>query len=193
MFQVSNGKAGRVCEIFSKLTINTPERRCWSRSSVSKHNWSHYCIFIANFVTILLIGLFISIFNDEQLNLEWVSVIFCKMNLSEAELFQRFYCTKNGVFHQDFFSKFDKMHKFPRIWSHLLKKYSKENFIFCAVLMSENPKLRKQFLFPQQNWKFSFLIPRDFLKPVQFYTLHKITQNSAETMILSNIPYQEIK
>ena len=32
-----------------------------------------------------------------------------------------------------FFSKCDQVHSFLRIWSHLLKKSLKENFIFCAV------------------------------------------------------------
>ena len=36
---------------------------------------------------------------------------------------------------KDFFTKCDQiLHKsFLRIWSHLLKKYLMENFIFCAV------------------------------------------------------------
>ena len=33
----------------------------------------------------------------------------------------------------DFFSKYDKIHSFLRIWSHLRKKSLMENFIFCAV------------------------------------------------------------
>ena len=33
----------------------------------------------------------------------------------------------------DFFSKCDQIRSFLRIWSHLLKKYLMENFIFCAV------------------------------------------------------------
>ena len=34
---------------------------------------------------------------------------------------------------KDFFSKCDQMRSKLRIWSHLQKKYSMENFIFCAV------------------------------------------------------------
>ena len=34
---------------------------------------------------------------------------------------------------KDFFSKCDQIRSFLRIWSHLLKKSLKENFIFCAV------------------------------------------------------------
>ena len=34
---------------------------------------------------------------------------------------------------KDFFSKCDQIRKKLRIWSHLLKKSIKENFIFCAL------------------------------------------------------------
>ena len=34
---------------------------------------------------------------------------------------------------KDFFSKYDQIRNFLRIWSHLLKKSLMENFIFCAV------------------------------------------------------------
>ena len=36
-------------------------------------------------------------------------------------------------FIKNFFSKCDQICKFLRIWSHLLKKLSTENFIFCVV------------------------------------------------------------
>ena len=35
----------------------------------------------------------------------------------------------------DFFSKCDQIRNFLQIWSHLLKKYLMENFIFCAVIL----------------------------------------------------------
>ena len=35
---------------------------------------------------------------------------------------------------KDFFSKWDQIHSFLRIWSHLLKESLTEDFIFCAVL-----------------------------------------------------------
>ena len=38
---------------------------------------------------------------------------------------------------KDFFSKFDQIHSFLRIWSHLLKKSLMENFIFCAVTLAD--------------------------------------------------------
>ena len=34
---------------------------------------------------------------------------------------------------KDFFSKYDQICRNLQIWSHLLKKSSMENFIFCAV------------------------------------------------------------
>ena len=36
---------------------------------------------------------------------------------------------------KDFFSKFDQIRSFLRIWSHLLKKSLIENSIFCAVFL----------------------------------------------------------
>ena len=36
----------------------------------------------------------------------------------------------------DFFSKCDQVRSFLRFWSHLLKKFLMENFIFCAVRTS---------------------------------------------------------
>ena len=39
-------------------------------------------------------------------------------------------------FIRDFFSKCDQIGIFLRIWSHLLKKFLMENFIFCVVLAS---------------------------------------------------------
>ena len=41
----------------------------------------------------------------------------------------------------DFFSKYDKIRSFLRIWSHLLKKSLMEKFIFSAVLDEYNAKL----------------------------------------------------
>ena len=34
---------------------------------------------------------------------------------------------------KDFFSKYDQIHSFLRIWSYLLEKPFMENFTFCAV------------------------------------------------------------
>ena len=47
-------------------------------------------------------------------------------------------CTKMKLSIKDFFSKYEQIGIFLRIWSHLLKKSLMENFIFCAVLEPEN-------------------------------------------------------
>ena len=41
-------------------------------------------------------------------------------------------------FIKDFFSKFDQIRSFLRIWSHLLKKSLMENFIFCTVSTNQS-------------------------------------------------------
>ena len=55
---------------------------------------------------------------------------------------KKIHCTKNEVFHKDFFSKCDQIRWKLRIWSHLRKKSLMENFIFCAVIETK----RKQYL-----------------------------------------------
>ena len=39
---------------------------------------------------------------------------------------------------EGFFSKCDQFRSFLRIWSHLLKKFIMEKFIFCTVLVYRN-------------------------------------------------------
>ena len=39
---------------------------------------------------------------------------------------------------KDFFGKYDQIHRKPRIWTHLVKKCLKENFIICAVVAPVN-------------------------------------------------------
>ena len=52
----------------------------------------------------------------------------------------------------DFFSKCDQIRRKLRIWSHLLKKSLRENFIFCAVnVITPNMRLHKTKR-PLQNW-----------------------------------------
>ena len=46
---------------------------------------------------------------------------------------------------KDFFSKCDQVLISQRIWSHLLKKYLMENFIFCAVAIREKMTRSVQF------------------------------------------------
>ena len=41
------------------------------------------------------------------------------------------------------FSNCDQIRSFLRIWSHLLKKYLMENFVFCAVLHLQNSRFSK--------------------------------------------------
>ena len=40
--------------------------------------------------------------------------------------------TENEIFHEDFFSKYDQIRSFLRIWSHLLKKTLTENYFLCS-------------------------------------------------------------
>ena len=48
---------------------------------------------------------------------------------------------------KDSFSKCDQIRSFLRIWSHLLKKFLMENFIFCTVPICL--KFCRNFAFPQ--------------------------------------------
>ena len=41
---------------------------------------------------------------------------------------------KKKFFARDFFSKYDQIRSFLRIWSHLLKKFLMENFTFLFLL-----------------------------------------------------------
>ena len=55
-----------------------------------------------------------------------------------------------------FFSKCEVILSFLRIWSHLLKKFSMKNFIFCAVYIHEVPRNihEKKTLDPQKyRWE----------------------------------------
>ena len=49
-----------------------------------------------------------------------------------------YYTTQKTKFSiKNFLSKCDQIRSFLRIWSHLLKKSLMENFIFCAVLITQ--------------------------------------------------------
>ena len=69
---------------------------------------------------------------------------------------------KKKISIKDFFSKCDQIHRFLRIWSHLLKKSLIENFIFCAVLATggcyKNSALRQKKIW-QRTTLFSFSLP----------------------------------
>ena len=47
---------------------------------------------------------------------------------------------------KDFLSKCDQIRSFLRIWSHLLKKFLLENFIFCAACKTVTLHEMKQYL-----------------------------------------------
>ena len=51
---------------------------------------------------------------------------------------QTYHCTKDEVLNYNFFSKCDQIHRKLKIWSHLLKKFLMENFIFCAVYLKHH-------------------------------------------------------
>ena len=66
------------------------------------------------------------IFSDKQKMLCEISKTFTLVMIYTAQ--------KKKFSMKGFFSKCDQICSFLRIWSHLLKKFSMENFIFCAVL-----------------------------------------------------------
>ena len=61
MFKVNNKNRRTICEVCSKLTIKTPERRQWRRSGV----------FIVNSGTYIKPCSSVSIVNFEQVNASW--------------------------------------------------------------------------------------------------------------------------
>ena len=63
---------------------------------------------------------------------------------------------------KDFFSKRDQIRSFLRIWSHLLKKSLIENFILCAVILSESWQLVQQ-----ENWTRHYYIDNWLTKVCQ--------------------------
>ena len=56
---------------------------------------------------------------------------------TKVNYFGKFTAQKINFSIKDFFSKWEQISMKPRIWSHLLKKSLMENFIFCAVVLSE--------------------------------------------------------
>ena len=72
---------------------------------------------------------------------------------------------------QNFFNKCDQIRRFLWIWSHLLKKSSTENFIFCAVknpqhVCLENVVPRLFNLQERRNISKLYMIARGHLFPV---------------------------
>ena len=64
-------------------------------------------------------------------NFYWI--IFIESLFHKIPLLAASTAQKMKISIKNFFSKCDQILGFPRIWSHLLKKLSMENFIFCAV------------------------------------------------------------
>ena len=76
-------------------------------------------------------------------------------------------CIKKMKFSiEDFFSEYDQINSFLRIWSHLLKKSLMENFIFCAVPITSyyfqvfwyvmKLELKLEILFDKNCWSKSY-------------------------------------
>ena len=97
------------------------------------------------------------------------SPILCVCSVTFEQLYSKDYkrimdlhCTEKKFFIKDFFSKYDRICSFLRIWSHFLKKSLMENLIFCAVLSYNCVKM---FLYAQYDRICSFLrIWSHFLK-----------------------------
>ena len=60
---------------------------------------------------------------------------------------------------KDYFSKCDRIHSFLLVWSHLLKKSLRKNFIVCRVIviiiMFDNKDTKTQFNFKATEMAFS--------------------------------------
>ena len=74
-------------------------------------------------------------------------------------------------FNKDFLSKCDQIYSFLRIWSHLLKKYLKENFNFCAVPQSFGIISGKHALYLKlhETWDFTLLGFITIFPSLQFF------------------------
>ena len=57
---------------------------------------------------------------------------------------------------KDFFSKCDQIRSFLRIWSHLLRQFLMENFIFCAVYASAKTQEREDYLNSANNRTYAY-------------------------------------
>ena len=104
-------------------------------------------------------------------------------------VFRNFFTPLFSVFHtaqkvkfssKDFFSKCDQSRSFLRIWSHLLKKFLMENFIFCAVPLGFylHKKIIPSVIWLRLNKKINFWftiynVLRDLVPFVQFKQCEK--------------------
>ena len=79
---------------------------------------------------------------QEHLPTETSAWFIMKQNKNEnvklSMIWKMLYTAKNMFSIKDFFSKCNQIRSFLRTWSHLLKKFLTENFIFCAVLIIKN-------------------------------------------------------
>ena len=85
--------------------------------------------------------------NIKLLNIQLKScdLLFAWIELDQAKRHVRpLHCTKMEFSIKDFFSKYDQIRSFLRIWSHLLKKSLMENFIFSVVL---DPAIKQSFAY----------------------------------------------
>ena len=67
-----------------------------------------------------------------------ISNVYIKCSHEYKKIFNDEYFAQKIKFSiKDFLSKCDQMGSLLRIWSHLLKKFLIENFIFCAVRIKQ--------------------------------------------------------
>ena len=72
----------------------------------------------------------------------------------------RYCCTRMKFSIEDFFSKSDQIRRKLQIWSHLLKKSSIENFIFCTVY-PQRISFNKRLLFHRIEHTLRFKIKKN--------------------------------
>ena len=91
-----------------------------------------------------MVSLFCTMFEHERLFENQLSVNRSSMKISQRNNifnngfnnFNAIHCSKNEVSFKDFFGKCDQICRKLRIQSHLQKKSLRENFIFCAVILT---------------------------------------------------------
>ena len=76
---------------------------------------------------------------NREMRLFGVHALSCYYNHYHLDCLKHFTAQKMKFSIKDLFlfSKFDQIHSFLWIWSHLLKRSLMENFIFCAVFVLE--------------------------------------------------------
>ena len=126
--------------LFLHLTDTLADRKSWKIKEKNwKINWNpdHKKIFLNDFgsekVTFYEIpskkSPFVKTIDQSSIEVSSECWPNCRFLFSARGWNYQTHCIKNKVF----FSKWDQIHGFLWIWSHLLEKSLKENFIFCAV------------------------------------------------------------